>query len=46
VSLPTLPTFQFNGRAALVRVIEQSEYRSLEQVYLSGRQQVLFSLVA
>lgn len=33
--LPTLPTFQFNGRSALTRVIEQSEYRSLAQAVAS-----------
>jgi hypothetical protein len=33
--LPTLPTFQFNGRAALVHVIERSEYRSLAQAVAS-----------
>jgi hypothetical protein len=35
VTLPTLPTFQLNGRYALVSVIEQSEYRSLAQAVAS-----------
>jgi hypothetical protein len=35
VSLPTLPTFRFDGRAALVCVIEQSKYRSLAQAVAS-----------
>lgn len=35
MTLPTLPEFHFNGRAALVCVIEQSEYRSLAQVVAS-----------
>jgi hypothetical protein len=35
MSLPTLPAFQFNGRLALTRVMEQSEYRSLAQAVAS-----------
>lgn len=35
MSLPTLPEFRFNGRSALVRLVEQSEYKSLGQAVAS-----------